>query len=266
MGHELRRLQKRHETKKRLDELASRDNTVLVIHYSCESFYDRPEGQTSRITSVAVRNIASGQTESFSIHKVAEQQGTPFAEIDDRYDALERKMLDEFFEYVHGHQGYIWVHWNMRDINYGFHAIEHRYQVLGGNPIKVEEANKFDLARAMVALYGVGYVGHPRLQRLIMKNKITDRDALSGQEEAEAFNNKEYVKLHQSTLRKVDIIANIFERTVDKTLKTNARWREIYGVSPKVVAEIVQEHWLFVLVGLLAAIFSIVSGVLLFFK
>ncbi len=259
MGQELRRLRKRHETRKRLDELASRENTSLAIHYSCESFYDRPEGRTPRITSLAVRNMASGQTESFSIHKVAEQQGVPFAEIDAKYDALERKMLDEFFEYVRGHQGYVWVHWNMRDINYGFPAIEHRYQVLGGTPVKIEESNKFDLARAMVALYGVGYVGHPRLQNLIKKNKISDRDALSGQAEADAFDRKEYVKLHQSTLRKVDIISNILERVVDNTLKTNARWHEIYGVSPKVVAEIVQEHWFFVLLALLATIITIVK-------
>jgi hypothetical protein len=264
MGHELRRLRKRHETKKRLSELASRENTVLAVHCSCESFYDRSVGWSPRITSIAVRNIASGQTGSFSIHKVARQQGTPLAEIDAKCDALERKMLDEFFEYVRGHQQYVWVHWNIRDINYGFPAIEHRYQVLGGNPINIEEANKFDLAKAMVALYGVDYVGHPRLQRLITKNKIPDRDALSDQEEAEALNHKEYVKLHQSTLRKVYIIANIFERTVNKTLKTNARWHEIYGLSPKVVAEIVQEHWLFVLLGL-ATILSIIGGVNLFF-
>ena len=112
MGHELRRLRNRRETKKRIDELASRENTVLAVHYSCESFYERPEGRTPRITSIAVRNVASGQTESFSIHKVAEQEGTPFAEIDARYDALERTMLCEFFGYVQGHQGHVWVHWN----------------------------------------------------------------------------------------------------------------------------------------------------------
>lgn len=265
MGHELRRLRKRRETKKRIDELASRENTVLAVHYSCESFYDRPEGRTPRITSIAVRNVASGQTESFSIHKVAEQDGTPFAEIDAKYDALEKTMLDEFFNYVRGHQGHVWVHWNMRDINYGFAAIEHRYQILGGEPVKIEESNKFDLARAMVALYGIGYVGHPRLQNLIKKNKITDRDALSGKEEANAFDRKEYVKLHQSTLRKVDIMANVFERAVDKSLKTNARWHEVYGVSPKVLAEIVKENWVFALSGLIATILSLFWGLKNFF-
>jgi hypothetical protein len=265
MGYELRRLRQRRETRKHLDDLSSRESTVLAVHYSCESFYDRPEGRTARITSIAVRNIASGQTESFSIHKVAEEKGIAFSDIDAKYDELEREMLDEFFEYVRSHQGHVWMHWNMRDVNYGFQAIEHRFKVLGGTPVTIEESSKFDLARAIVGLYGVHYIGHPRLQNLIKKNRITDRDVLSGPEEAAAFDHKQYVKLHQSTLRKVDIIANIFERAVDRSLKTDARWHEIYGASPKVVAEIVQEHWIFVLLTLLGTILSIIAGVKLFF-
>ena len=33
-----------------------------VIHYSCESFYDRPNGASPRITSIAVRKLDSAQT------------------------------------------------------------------------------------------------------------------------------------------------------------------------------------------------------------
>ncbi len=62
-----------------------------MINYSCESFYDRSEGQTPRVTSIAVRNYASGQTESFSIHKVAELNRVEFAEIDKNYDVLEKR-------------------------------------------------------------------------------------------------------------------------------------------------------------------------------
>ena len=156
MGHELRRLRTRRETKKRIEGLAARSSTVLVVHYSCKSFYDRPDGLTPRITSIAVRNIASGQTQSFSIHKVAEQQRVPFAQIDTKYNELELKNLDEFFEYVRNHQGNVWMHWNMRDINCRFPAIEHRYQVLGGNPVKIDDGNKVEQARNLVALYGVG--------------------------------------------------------------------------------------------------------------
>ena len=114
-------------------------------------------------------------------------------------------------------------------------------------------------------MFGIGYIGHPRLQRLIQKNKITDIGFLNGQQEAEAFDNGEYVKLHQSTLRKADILANIFERTIDKSIKTNARWKDIYGKSPTIAGEILKEHWFFSLLGFVAIVFSIITGIGYFF-
>ena len=265
MGSELKRLERRKKARLKLDEVYENAETDLIIHYSCESFYDRLDGKTPRITSIAIRNLSSGQTESFSIHKMAELKGLELQNIPQEYDSLEKEMLEEFFNFVQSHQGHYWVHWNMRDINYGFQAIEHRYRILGGEPFKIEETKKFDLARALIAIYGVGYIGHPRLQKLLQKNKITDIGFLNGQQEAEAFESGEYVKLHQSTLRKADILANIFQRTIDKSLKTNARWKNIYGVSPAIIGEILKEHWFFSLLGFMAIIFGIVTGIAFFF-
>ena len=265
MASELKRLERRKKSKNKIEELYERSETVLIIHYSCESFYDRPNGRTPRITSIAIRNLSSGQTDSFSIHKIAELKGIDPFNIPQNYDSLEKEMLDEYFSFVQSHQGHHWVHWNMRDINYGFLAIEHRYRILGGEPVKIEETKRFDLARALISLYGIGYIGHPRLQRIVEKNKISDIGFLNGQQESDAFENGEYVKLHQSTLRKVDILANIFERTIDKSLKTNARWKDIYGVSPAIVSEIIKEHWLFSFLGFIAVILGIVTGIAFFF-
>jgi hypothetical protein len=72
MGYSLERLKHRRKILKQMHGLSKREDYVLCIHYSCESFYNRPEGQTPRITSIAVRNYSSGQTESFSIYKIAE--------------------------------------------------------------------------------------------------------------------------------------------------------------------------------------------------
>lgn len=260
MGRELRRLKKRKKTSSKLEDLLEHANSSLVIHYSCESFYDNEDGRTPRVTSIAVRNLDSGQTESFSIHKTAEQKKCPFDEICNRYDELEMDMLEEFFEFVRSHQHFNWVHWNMRDINYGFAAIEHRFRVLGGEPITIAEDRKFDLSRALVNFYGVGYTGHPRLQTLIEKNRITDRDFLTGADEAAAFIEKEFVKLHQSTLRKVDIIANIIERTADRTLKTNATWAEKTGFHPSALVELVKEHWIWSLVVIVAIVIGLVAS------
>lgn len=259
MGKELKRLKRRKSSQAKLDDIWEHSNSSLIVHYSCESFYDRDDGKTPRVTSIAVRNLASGQTESFSIHKVAEQQKLPFDEIDENYDELEREMLGEYFEFVRSHQHFNWVHWNMRDINYGFAALEHRFRVLGGEPIIIAEDRKFDLARAMVSIYGLGYIGHPRLQKLIEKNKITDKGFLSGKEEADAFEQKDYIKLHQSTLRKADILANIFERTADGSIKTNSSWFEQYGVHPKILVEVVRDHWLWSLIVMVAIGIGLIS-------
>ena len=122
MGKELRRLSRRKKELERIDRLMEHPEDALAIHYSCESFYDREDGRTPRVTSIAVRNLESGQTESFSIHKIAEQKGISFDTIHDHYDELEKEMLKEYFDFANKNQGKTWIHWNMRDINYGFSA------------------------------------------------------------------------------------------------------------------------------------------------
>lgn len=147
-----------------LDDIFSNEKGVLVIHYSCESFYDRPEGTSPRITSIAIRRLESGQTVSFSIHQVAERNSHDLARIDEKYDAFELEMLKDYFAFVDKHQENLWLHWNMRDINYGFMALEHRFGVLGGTPLVLADSQKIDLARLLIDLFGVQYAGHPRLE------------------------------------------------------------------------------------------------------
>ncbi len=50
-------------------------------------------------------------------------------------------------------------------MNYGFEAIEHRYKVLGGNPTEIPEQNRIDLNRLLIDIYGVGYIGHPSINK-----------------------------------------------------------------------------------------------------
>lgn len=229
--------------RKIFSEIDKNPQNYLIIHYSCESFYDINDGHTPRITSIAVYDYATAQTDSFSIHKMAEKAHVDVIDIESHYDELEKAMLDEFFEYAKEHKAYFWIHWNMRDMNYGFKAIEHRYSVLGGEPYKIPDANKIDLARQLIKCYGVGYAGHPRMERLLEQNDIKAKDYLSGPQEAEAFSNHEYVKLHMSTLRKVDVFANVLNRAINNTLKVNSKWTEIYGVSIRGVINFCKDTW-----------------------
>ncbi|MBQ8247520.1 MAG: hypothetical protein IJZ42_10340 [Lachnospiraceae bacterium] len=224
-------------------EIDKNPENYLIVHYSCESFYNIADGHTPRITSIAVYSYASAQTDSFSIHKIAEKMHISMLEIESRYDELEKKMLDEYFEYIREHKNYKWIHWNMRDINYGFKAIEHRYEVLGGEPINVDDSNKIDLSRLFIQCYGVNYIEHPRMEKLLLLNNIQAKDYLKGADEAAAFAAKEYIKLHQSTLRKVDVFADLLNRAIQNTLKVKSKWYEIHGISPQGIFDFCRDRW-----------------------
>ena len=254
------RSRKANKAKTIIDSLYSKQDNILAIHYSCESFYDIKDGRTPRITSIAIRYIQSGQTQSFSIHKIAEKTGIGFDKITDNYDQLEKSMLKEYFAFIKEHQHFKFVHWNMRNVNYGFQAIEHRYQVLGGKPFKLQDTIKFDLARIIQARYSAKYAGHPRLPTLMDLNSMSKKNFLLGSEEAQAFENKEYVKLHQSTLRKVDIIDDILKRSAEGLLKTNATWKDIHGISLQGLYQLTKDNWL---AGLIYAILLILVGILI---
>jgi hypothetical protein len=262
MGQATRRIQSRRKARVAISNLLEHADQVIVIHYSCESFYDRIDGSSPRITSIAVRNLDTAQTTSFSIHQMAERKRCDLAALEQHYNQLEKQMLDEFYEFVKINQNYMWIHWNMRDINYGFPAIAHRYRVLRGKPVEIDNSKLYDLSRILIDLYGVKYINHPRLESLVEKNKITKQDFLNGKEEAKAFENKQYVKLHQSTLRKVDIFANILDRLDTGILETNAKWRDIYGNYPQSVWEIAQEKWWILAILAIIGLVADISGVI----
>jgi hypothetical protein len=268
MGAQLIKLQRGKEARAKFEAINAKRDSYLIIHYSCESFYDIRDGRTPRITSIAVRNFASGQTHSFSIHKCAEQDGVATDDIPQNYDKLEKMMLDEYFEFMSGQGGFSFVHWNMRDINFGFQAIEHRYKVLGGAPYVVSDGRKFDLAKELITLYGVKYAPHGaqgRFMALMELNNITAKDAMNGAQEATAFENQQFVALHQSTLRKVDVMSNFLERTLDGSLKTYSKWYD-RGMHPAALLEIVTKHWFWSLLAAAALILGFSRNILALFS
>lgn len=90
---------------------------------------------------------------------------------------------------------------------------------------------------------------------------------MDGKAEADAFTNKQYVKLHQSTLRKVDAFANIIERASDGLLKTNSTWKNIYGSYPVAFIELIKENSITSsLIGLIGFISAVIGIATLFTK
>lgn len=247
-----------------IDNIAENPSEYLIIHYSCESFFDLPEGNTPRITSIAVRYVRNAQTLSFSIHKIAELKKILPNQINQHYKELEREMLDEYFDFVQKHSQFNWIHINMRNINYGFEAINHRYRVLGGKPTDINDNQKIDLARLFVDIYGKQYSKHPRFESLYRKNKITMTSFLKGAEEAEAFNKGEYVALHQSTLRKVDNMHNVLSLCVEGDLKTDSNIIQVYGLSPSGIFYAAKDNWAIALIMfLIGSLFAAIVGIMI---
>lgn len=245
-------MKERSSGRKVINDLFQDSSKVYVIHYSCESFYEGSTGASKRVTSIAVRNLKTGQSRSWSLHKSAELDGRVDA-INENLDQYERSRLDGYFAFLEQHSACRFIHWNMRDEHFGFYALEHKYTVLGGRPYELQDDKKVDLARVLVSLYGKQYAPHGdskgrkgRIMALAELNHVTDQDALSGQEEAEAFVAGDFLKMHRSTLRKLDMFANFFERPHKGDLATNASWTDRVGIHPVAVVEWIKAHPIYV--------------------
>lgn len=250
------RYKKRKLAKQIIEKIFDNKSEYLIIHYSCESFFNIPDGNTPRITSIAVRQVKSSQTKSFSIHKIAELKHMPSTEIKSNYNVLEKEMLDEFYTFLKENKDKKWIHINMRNINYGFEAINHRYKVLGGDSIEIPDTQKIDLAELFIDLYGKQYAPHPRFESLYKMNKITMISFLSGKEEAEAFEEERYVALHQSTLRKVDNMFNVLTLCIEQELKINSNFFQIYGLTPAGIFYAAKDNWFVAMILFFAGILA----------
>ena len=246
------------DARRELRDLFRVAENVSVVHYSCESFYDLRVGNSPRITTIALRKLDSGQTDSFSIYKIAEEKCISLDDIEKHLDELEKDMLADFYSHLFKYQLMKFLHWNMRDANYGFQAIEHRYRVLCGrdaNPFVVDDKNKTDLPRILKDIYGSDYIDHPRMEKLLRKNDLVSLGFLSGKEEAKAFECGNFAGLHQSTLRKVTVIADIADLANGGNLKTNTGWWGMHGGHTFTFLTWLGDHPIFTIAGIAVSIF-----------
>jgi hypothetical protein len=208
--------------RQKLAELLTYPETVFTIHYACERF-DANDGLGSpRVTAIALRNIGTGETHTFSIHAEAERARLAPVQILSRLDALEGEMLGRFFAFLDRHQAMRFVHWNMRDVTYGFEAIEHRFTLLGGHPVRIPGHQRFDLARLLIDIYGTGFVGSPPLETLAGLNDLGLAGLLMGRAEADAFHRGDYAGVQRSAVGKTRLLNDILMLAHDRTLRTEA--------------------------------------------
>jgi len=207
---------------------------VLVVHYSCESFLNL-RNRVPRITSIAIHNLESGQTHSFSIYLSAQMKDLDMDKLTETArDQLERDTLTEYYKFVQKHKSYKWVHWKMRDQVYGFEAINARYRILNGKPVSIADNNKYDLPRIIEQLYTSHYEKaseEGKLLSLTKRNKIALGNAIPGYQEAMAYEDNNHQLLWMSSQQKVKIISELLLLASNDKLKVAATLVNVHGFS-----------------------------------
>lgn len=250
---ESKRLRERREGLNLIEKILADRSRVIIIHHACESFRTK-QGRAPRITSICVKFLQSYQsiTFSFQIEAQIKKLDTHIL-TESHYDVLEKALLSKFFAFVRKYENYNWVHWNMKDANFGFEAINNRYRALGGRPTQIADEHKFDLRKIMDKLYTSDFEtrdigGKGKLLHLAERNDIYLYRSMTGAEEAEAFEDREFLRIHISTVRKADIITEILERIDTGEIKVAIGKVRIYGLTIPGIAEIVRNNWLLIII------------------
>lgn len=182
-----------------LREAFERGESINVMHYASGNFNlakDRPV----EVNCISVVGLVDMTNRAFSL---AGYQG-------DR-DSRERQMLSDFYEWLGANQDARIIHWNMNNADYGFAAIAARYQWLfeSAPPARFPQGRMADLDAIIEDLYGVHYVGHPKLRNLAALNKLNQRYWLKGAEEPERADEGDYAAVQRSTSEKARVVARL---------------------------------------------------------
>ena len=237
------------DAKRCLKSIDNNRENMLIIHYSCEDF--NKAKSTPRITSIAVMNYKTYQVNTFSFSLACEELNAEASN-----DEIEKKLLTDFFDFVRRHGQATWIHWNMSSAMYGFQALEHRYKLLGGDPEDTSHLRKEDLSIIFDDYYGDEYIDDPKISKLLKLNKLNDNEFLDGKEEAASFEKQEYLKIQNSTLRKVKTFAHFLDLASKNKLKTNSKWYKRCGLSIQGIYEYGKDKWWFNVICYTLGIFT----------
>lgn len=253
------------KAKELLDYYMKDKSGYAFIHYACQSFYETQEGNSPRIVAICIMYAGNHQIYLFSLASLAEQQSLDLSHCDEKtLDMLERQMLSEFYMFMKNqkHIRY-WFHWNMKDQNYGFEAIEQRYRRLNSNKktkFHMDSEKLINISSLLHMRYGENFVSHPRLWSLLQKNSIHPKNLLNGEQEADAYKSKKFSSIDRSVQAKVQVFSEILDRAANQELLTDTKLlRDIYGISIGSILTYVKENWFF---GMINIMFGVISSII----
>lgn len=206
-----------------LENSQSTRQTTRVIHYGCESWYsvkDRPV----IISCIAIVDLATKEEIAFSLTDYDCSEETE----------REKLLLESYYKYLKETPDALYVHWNMNTSEYGFVAIDKRYKF--DPPYFIPKEKRYDLDDLIAQRYGKEYVEHPKLPTLISLNKLQKRFYLSGKDESDKFEAKEFGDIKRSILEKSHLLASLTKKLLKGTIETRSSGPRIVFASEKIDA------------------------------
>ncbi len=254
------------EAKVTLNDYIKKKSNYMFIHMARQNCFEDAYEKGLRIVSIVVMNAESEQTMAFSLKKSAEKYDSDFWEASDsEKDIIEHDMLQSFFEYAKSNSEKTWLHWNMKNNNFGFSAIEERYKSLGGTPFHFEERNLINISVLLKKKYGHNFAHNciyngksmGKMYDIFILNEMQDVNILNGEQEVKEFIIKNIMSIELSVLGKLKAFQRIVEKAADNDLKVRGSIsKDVYGLSVRGIAQYIQDN------AILALLFSILGGVI----
>ena len=247
-----------------LKKLTEDPSKVLFIHYSQSNTFDDDDdyGNISPIiTSIVVKSLNGQIDQQFAIHFEADKADIPIDEIQYSYRDLELRILKAFNDFVKRHRECNWIHWDMKNIHFGFEAIKHRHEKIFGDLKNYNEIpinNKKNLRDIIEGMYGESFVNGPdTLKTLLTCNSgnIDNNTYLGSNVESTEFEHKNFTNVIKSVDLKVDFIKNATKKLISRKLVVLNKNR--YAVFVDTV-----NHPIFTFIGWVATIAAFIIGII----
>lgn len=251
---------------KLLEDYMNTKKDYIIIHYARQNCLNETFEKGPRILAIVTMNAESEQTKLFSLNESTNNSNYSFFELSEsQKDEIEFNMLTSFFNYIKCNKGKKFVHWNMKNNNFGFSALENRYKQLGGNSFNFSYENIINLSTLLKKKYGINFakksmwngVHTGKMYDIFLLNGINDINILNGEQEVKEYMLQNLASIEQSVLGKVKAFHYIIERASDNALKVRGNiFKDVYGLSFVGVAQYIQDN------AILAILFSIIGGVI----
>lgn len=223
-------IRRRKEARNNLKKLAENPLNVLLIHYSYSKTFDDDYGGISPIiTAIVIKSLNGQIDEQFAIHFEADKAGIPQDQIQDSYRELEMRILKHYNDFARRYTGCFWIHWDMKNIHFGFEAIKHRFEKIFGRPdgyYDIPSSQKRNLRLIIEDMYGEKFVvGPDHLKSLMLCNNknVIDPRYISGDQESIEFERKNFDAVIQSVDTKVDFLKKATSKLIDKNLLVTSK-------------------------------------------